>query len=202
MLLAAKDEDGTGLSDEELRDELMTLLVAGHDTTSTAIAWTLERLVRHPQVLERLVAEIAADKDEYLDAVIKETLRLRPVVPIVARRITAPIEFGGWNLPTGTFVGPSILLVHRRPDLYPEPHEYRPERFLDRKPGTYEWIPFGGGMRRCLGAPFAQMEIKAVLEVMLRKVRLRPTKARPESLARHAITFDPARGARITLEAT
>jgi cytochrome P450 family 135 len=202
MLLAARDEQGEPLTDEELRDELMTLLVAGHDTTSTAMGWTLERLTRHPQVLERLRSGELTEEDPYLDAVIKETLRLRPVVPIVARRLTAPMEFGGWQLPAGTFVGPSIFLVHRREDIYPEPHEYRPERFLDHNPGTYEWIPFGGGTRRCLGAPFALMEIKTVLGTMLKNVQLRRSQAKGEAMARHAITFDPARGARVTIDAS
>ncbi len=201
MLLAARDDDGKPLTDDELRDELMTLLVAGHDTTSTAMGWTLERLVRHPQVLQRLQSGELSEDDPYLDAVIKETLRLRPVVPIVARRLTAPMEFGGYNLPAGTFVGPSIFLVHRRDDIYPQPHEFRPERFLDHNPGTYEWIPFGGGTRRCLGAPFALMEIKTVLGVILKNMWLRPSSAKGEAMARHAITFDPAQGARITIDA-
>jgi len=148
MLLGARDEDGEPLSDEELRDELMTLLVAGHETTATAIAWTLERITRHPKVLERLTDDPSGD---YLDAVIKETLRLRPVVPAVARKLMVPMEFGGWNLPAGVHIAPSIYLLHRRPDLYEDPTAFRPERFLGRQPGTYEWIPFGGGIRRCLG---------------------------------------------------
>ena len=152
LLLAARDEDGEPLTDSELRDELMTLLVAGHETTATALAWALERLTRSPAVLDRLVDERAAGESAYMDAVIKETLRLRPVVPAVVRRLKAPMRFGPWELPEGVHIAPSIYLMHRRADLYPEPLEFRPERFLgDDAPGTYEWIPFGGGVRRCLG---------------------------------------------------
>jgi cytochrome P450 len=197
MLLAARDEDGRELTDAELRDELMTLLVAGHETTATAMSWTLERIVRHPDVLERLTD---AYSDDYLDAVIKETLRLRPVVPAVARTLQEPMEFGGWMLPAGVNIAPSIYLLHRRADLYPEPEAFRPERFLGRTPGTYEWIPFGGGTRRCLGASFALMEMRVVLRTVLRSVRLKPSPAAEgESVQRRAVTFAPARGGRITI---
>jgi cytochrome P450 len=200
MLLAARDEDGEPLSDVELRDELMTLLVAGHETTATAMAWTLERIVRHPDVLERLQSQ--PDDEEYLDAVIKETLRLRPVVPAVARKLLVPMEFGGWRLPAGVHIAPSIYLLHRRPDLYPDPLAFRPERFLGVTPGTYEWIPFGGGIRRCLGASFALMEMRVVLGTILRTVKLTPAAAAPgESVMRRAVTFAPTRGGRIALSA-
>jgi cytochrome P450 len=134
--------------------------------------------------------------------VIKETLRLRPVVPAVIRRLQEPMEFGGWRLPAGVHIAPSIYLLHRRPDIYPDPTAFRPERFLERAPGTYEWIPFGGGTRRCLGASFAQFEMQTVLEVVLREVRLRPAR-RPaaEGTTRRAITFAPSRGGRIALAA-
>jgi cytochrome P450 family 135 len=198
LLLAARDEDGEPLSDQELRDELMTLLVAGHETTATAMAWTLERIVRHPEVLERLRDEPDGD---YLDAVIKETLRLRPVVPAVARKLMVPTEFGGWQLPAGVHIAPSIYLLHRRPDLYPDPTAFKPERFLERPPGTYEWIPFGGGVRRCLGASFALMEMKVVLGTVLKTVQLKPVAgAKPESVTRRAVTFAPTRGGRIALQ--
>jgi cytochrome P450 len=201
LLLAARDEQGNGLTDSELRDELMTLLVAGHETTATALAWTLERVSRRPEVLERLHAEHHEGGGEYLDAVIKETLRLRPVVPAVIRRLQAPMEFGGWRLPAGVHIAPSIYLLHRRPDIYPDPTAFRPERFLDSAPGTYEWIPFGGGTRRCLGASFAQFEMKTVLEAVLRSVRLRPARRRAsEGVTRRAITFAPSRGARIAVD--
>jgi cytochrome P450 len=203
LLLAARDEDGEPLSDVELRDELMTLLVAGHETTATAMAWTLERVVRHPDVLARLRDEPDGD---YLDAVIKETLRLRPVVPAVARKLLEPMEFGGWLLPAGVHIAPSIYLIHRRADLYPDPLSFKPERFLDKTPGTYEWIPFGGGIRRCLGASFALMEMKVVLSTIFKSVALEPIRRGAgagagggESTMRRAVTFAPARGGRIAV---
>ena len=203
LLLDARDEDGEPLTDAELRDELMTLLVAGHETTATALAWALERLVRTPDALARLLEEERAGGDEYLEAVIKETLRLRPVVPAVVRRLQAPMEFGGWELPAGVHIAPSIYLLHRRPDLYPDPLAFRPERFLaDDPPGTYEWIPFGGGIRRCLGASFALFEMKVVLRTVLREVSLRQARRqRAEGVTRRAITFAPSRGARISVDA-
>jgi cytochrome P450 len=199
MLLGARDEDGKGLTDEELRDELMTLLVAGHETTATALAWTLERITRHREVLERLRS--APDDIDYLDAVIKETLRLRPVVPAVVRQLQEPMEFGGYELPAGVNLAPSIYLLHRREDLYPEADAFRPERFLGRDaPGTYQWIPFGGGTRRCLGASFALFEMRTVLQTILREADLRPAR-RPaaEGTTRRAITLAPARGGRIAI---
>jgi cytochrome P450 len=199
LLLAARDEDGRALSDEELRDELMTLLVAGHETTATALAWTLERLARHPEALADVVAERRAGGDELLDATIKETLRLRPVVPAVVRQLQAPMTFGGWDLPAGVHIAPSIYLLHRRPDLYPDPLAFRPQRFLERSYGTYEWIPFGGGVRRCLGASFALFEMRIVLQTLLERVELQPARGAGESVARRAITFAPARGGRIAV---
>jgi cytochrome P450 len=197
LLLAARDENGEPLTDLELRDELMTLLVAGHETTATAMSWTLERVVRHPVVLERLRDEPDGD---YLDAVIKETLRLRPVVPAVARKLLEPMEFGGWLLPAGVHIAPSIYLLHRRPDLYPDPLAFKPERFLERPAGTYEWIPFGGGIRRCLGASFALMEMRVVLSHVFRSVALRAApSAEGEPTARRAVTFAPARSGRIAV---
>jgi cytochrome P450 len=191
------------MSDRELRDELMTLLGAGHETTATALAWALERLVRHPEVLDRVVADVAANGTEgdYLDAVVKETLRLRPVVPAVIRRLKAPMELSGYELPAGVFVSPSIFLTHRRPDIYPEPEAFRPERFLERPAGTYTWIPFGGGVRRCLGASFALFEMKVVLATVLERVRLRTVSEADEPVTRRAITFAPRREGRIALAA-
>ncbi len=158
------------MSDVELRDELVTLLVAGHETTATSLAWTMERLVRHPGALERLRDEVAAGEDEYMDAVVKETLRLRPVLPVVVRRLSQDTEVGGRLLPAGVAVAPCIHLVHRRPDVYPEPARFRPERFLEQPAGTYTWIPFGGGVRRCLGASFALFEMKQVLTAMMSRI--------------------------------
>lgn len=201
MLLLARHEDGEPMSDAELRDELVTLLVAGHETTATSLAWALERLLRHPEALQRLRDEVAAGEDAYLDAVIKETLRLRPVLPIVVRRLAEPVEIGGWKLPAGVSVAPCVYLLHRREDLYPEPARFRPERFLERPAGTYTWIPFGGGVRRCLGASFALFEMQTVLAAVVSRARLRPADARPERVARRAITLTPARGAEALVEA-
>jgi cytochrome P450 len=207
MLLEAHDEDGQPLTDLELRDELMTLLLAGHETTATALSWSLERLVRHPAVVDRLGAERRGEQGSdpasspYLEATIKEALRLRPVVTAVGRHLTAPLEVGGHLLPAGVTVNPSIYLLHRRPDLYPEPEAFRPERFLDDPPGTYQWIPFGGGVRRCLGASFALFEMKIVLQAILDRVVLVPQHNPDERVTRRAITFAPKRGARIAVEA-
>jgi cytochrome P450 family 135 len=196
MLLEARHDDGAPMTEDEIRDELVTLLVAGHETTATALAWALERLARHPGAWARL----RSGDEEYLDAVVKETLRLRPVLPITVRRVKAPIEIGGHDLPAGVAVVPSIHLVHRRPDVYPEPHAFRPERFLERPAGTYTWIPFGGGVRRCLGASFALFEMKAVLRAVAAGVAdLAPDQPAPERVSRRSITLVPARGARVVV---
>ncbi len=202
MLLEARDEDGRPLTDRELRDELMTLVLAGHETTATALSWTLERLVRHPAVIERLRAErLEGDgTDPYLEATIKEALRLRPVVSAVGRHLTTPLEVGGRLLPAGVSINPSIYLLHRRPDLYPEPEAFRPERFLDNPPGTYQWIPFGGGVRRCLGASFALFEMKIVLQTILDRATLVPQQGSDERVTRRAVTFAPQHGGRIAVE--
>ena len=201
MLVQARHEDGNPMSDQELRDELMTLLVAGHETTATALAWAVERLLRHPDKLERLRAETEAGEDEYLDAVVKETLRLRPVLPIVLRMLKEPMEIGGWSLPAGVSVAPCIYLMHRDPEIYPEPSRFRPERFLEEPAGTYTWIPFGGGVRRCLGGSFAIFEMKTVLEALARRARLRPeAPASSERVRRRAVTWTPSRGAEAVIE--
>jgi cytochrome P450 family 135 len=192
-LLLARDEDGEPMSDVELRDELLTLLVAGHETTATSLAWAVERLVRHPGALDRVATDAG-----YADAVVKETLRLRPVVAIVLRRLLEPLEVAGRELPAGTTVAPCILLVHRREDLYPEPDAFRPERFLREPPGTYGWIPFGGGVRRCLGAAFAQVEMQVVLETIARSARLDAV-GEPEEVRRRGVTLVPARGGQVRM---
>jgi cytochrome P450 family 135 len=197
LLLQARHEDGSPMSDKELRDELMTLLVAGHETSATSLAWALEALVRHPDALARLRDEVDSGDDAYLDAVLKETLRLRPVVALVLRRLTEPVEIGGRLLPAGVTVAPSIYLLHRRPDVYPDPRAFRPDRFLERPPGTYTWIPFGGGVRRCLGASFAQFEMKVVLRALVSRLDLRAARPRPERRVRRAIIFAPERGGEI-----
>jgi cytochrome P450 family 135 len=189
------------LSDAELRDELVTLLLAGHETSATALAWTVERLLRHPAVLRRVQEEAASDGTDapYLDAVVKETLRLRPVVPIVARRLAAPFALRGRTLPAGVEIAPCIYLTHRRADVYPNPLAFRPERFLEQPAGTYTWIPFGGGVRRCLGASFALLEIKLVLRAIVRGTDLLPAAPQSERVRRRAITYAPRRGAAVVL---
>ena len=199
MLVEARHEDGSPMSEAEMRDELLTLLVAGHETTATALSWAVERLVRHPEKLERLRDEVLAGEDAYLTATIQETLRLRPVIVLVARRLTEPVEIGGYELPAGVTVTPSIHLVHRDPEVYPEPERFLPERFLDNPPGTYTWIPFGGGVRRCLGAAFAQFEMAVVLEELVRRREIRPARRESERVFRRAITETPRHNAEVIL---
>jgi cytochrome P450 len=199
LLVAARHEDGSPMSDAEIHDELLTLLVAGHETTATALSWAVERLVRHPEKLERLRAEVESGEDGYLNATIQETLRLRPVISIVIRRLTEAIELGGYNLPAGVAVVPSIHLIHRDPAIYPEPARFRPERFLETPPGTYTWIPFGGGVRRCLGASFAQQEMAIVLQELVSRRMIRPADPASERNFRRAITETPRRNAEVVL---
>ena len=200
LLLQARHDDGSEMSDKELRDELMTLLTAGHETTATALAWAVEALARHPAALERLRDEVDSGSDEYLDAVVKEVLRLRPVIALVLRRLVEPMEIGGRLLPAGVNIAPSIYLVHRRPDVYEQPRAFRPERFLEKPPGTYTWIPFGGGVRRCLGASFAQVEMKIVLRELVARLDIRAARPQPERRVRRAIVFAPERGGEIVVE--
>jgi cytochrome P450 len=199
MLVAARHEDGSPMSDAEIRDELLTLLVAGHETTATALSWALERLVRHPEKLERLRAEVEAGEEAYLTATIQETLRLRPVIVVVLRRLTEAVELGGYELPAGVSVAPSIHLIHRDPQIYPEPDRFLPERFLDNPPGTYTWIPFGGGIRRCLGAAFAQFEMAVVLRELVKRRELLPANPASERPFRRAITETPRHDATVVL---
>jgi cytochrome P450 family 135 len=200
MLVAARHEDGSPMSEAEMRDELLTLLAAGHETTATSLAWAVERLARHPEKLERLRAEaLAGGDDAYLTATIQETLRLRPVIAIVLRRLTEPVEIGGYELPAGISVVPSIYLAHRNPQVYPDPQAFRPERFLESPPGTYTWIPFGGGVRRCLGAAFAQFEMAVVLRELVKRREIRPTSQKPERIFRRAITETPRRNTEVFL---
>ncbi len=202
LLLQARDEDGAAMTDGELRDELVSLLLAGHETTSTATAWAIERLVRHPDKLARLVAEIdRGEEDEYMQAVIHETLRCRPVVPGVVRLLHEPLRVAGYELPAGTRVVASIYLTNRNPRVYEDPEEFRPERFLDTPPDTFAWIPFGGGIRRCIGASFAMLEMKTMLRTMLAELHpslpRRGVWRRGEWNRRRAITLVPAAGARV-----
>ena len=200
MLVTARFEDGSAMDDGEVRDQLMTLLLAGHETTATALAWTFDLLLRHPHVHERLLAEVNAGEETYLRAVIAESLRLRPVVPLAGRRLSAELRTDGVVLPPGTDVTPAIWLAHTRADRYPEPFAFRPERFLERSPSTYAWVPFGGGVRRCVGAAFAEMEMRVALAEILRRRTLSPASAAPERVARRNVTFSPRGGTRVVAQ--
>jgi cytochrome P450 len=200
LLLSARHDDGSPMSDEELRDELVTVLGAGHETTATALAWAIERLLRTPRALTALRDSLAAGEDSYLDATIKETLRARPVIVDVARKLTAPASIGGYELPAGTFVMPAIAAMHYREDLFPEPEEFRPERFLDGKPDTYVWIPFGGGVRRCIGAAFAEYEMRIVLREFVERAALSAPDPKPEKVKVRNITLAPGRGTMVSLD--
>jgi cytochrome P450 family 135 len=192
LIRAGETDDG------ELRDQIVTLLMAGHETTTTGMAWALERLLRHPVALARA----REGDDDYLDAVVKETLRVRPVIPAVLRQLTRPVELGGWTLPAGVTVMPAITLMHEDPQLFPEPERFRPERFLEEGQGsTYTWIPFGGGRRRCLGAAFASFEMRVALRTILQRTTLRAADPSDERARSHHITLVPAHGARVIREA-
>jgi cytochrome P450 len=201
LLLQARTEEGEAMSDKELRDELLTLVLAGHETTANSLAWTWERLVRNPAAHEALRETVrgAGDATEQIEATIIEGMRSRPVIPIIGRRVMLPWRFGSHAVPADTPVLMSILLVHHREDLYPEPFEFRPERWLGRKPGTYEWIPFGGGIRRCLGAALAMAEQRVVLEAMARRLDLEADDPAPEPARHRNVTMIPARGARVVI---
>jgi cytochrome P450 family 135 len=200
-LMLARFEDGEAMSDTELRDQLMTLLLAGHETTATALAWTFDLLLRHPEQMARLRDSLEEDGEEYLRATIAESLRLRPVIPIAGRRLAEELVVEGQALPPGTDVTPAIWLTHTRADIYPEPFAFRPERFLDRAPDTYAWIPYGGGIRRCLGASFAEFEMRIVLREVLTRCELRKADPAPERVARRNITFSPRDGTPVIVTA-
>jgi cytochrome P450 len=201
LLLAATHEDGSPMSSAELRDELMTALVAGHETTASQLAWAFERLAREPATVARLQEEIDRHAgEEYLTATIHEIMRLQPVLPNAEPRLVKkPVEIGGVRYPPGVMLFANAYLVHHDPDIYPEPHAFRPERFLGRQPGTYTWIPFGGGRRRCLGASFALQEMRIVLAAVLGRCDLRPAASRREATRRRSITISPAQGCRVIL---
>jgi cytochrome P450 family 135 len=199
MLLSARDENGEPMTDQELRDELVTLLVAGHETTATGLAWAFDLLLRTPRVMQRLKQSLADGDDAYLDALVKEVLRLRPVVPGIGRVVRGePFELGGYTVPPGTEINPSIGVIHRRGDRYPQPSEFRPERFLEENPpDTYTWVPFGGGTRRCLGASFALLEMKVVIKRVLERTELRAVGRKPEKVERRGITLVPRDGVQV-----
>jgi cytochrome P450 len=195
LLLAAHDEDGRPLSDVELRDELMTMLLAGHETTATALAFAFDLLLHNPAPLTRLLDELDDESDAYLDAVATETLRLRPVIDAAERTLTRPRTIAGHELPAGIRVYPNITAVHLREDLYPQPFAFRPERFLDGRTQSYSWLPFGGGIRRCIGAALAQAEIAEVLRVVLSRVTLRAARPGLDPVVMRGITLVPRHGA-------
>jgi cytochrome P450 len=201
LLLGARDEDGTPMSPAELRDELVTALVAGHETTASQLAWGFEQLARQRAAQARAQDELDDGSDDaYLTATIQEIMRRKPVLPNAEPRLVKqPIEIGGITYQPGVALFASAYLVHHDPSIYPDPYAFRPERFLERPPGTYTWIPFGGGRRRCLGASFAQLEMKLVLRALLTRCELRPGNDRPEAPRRRGISVSPAEGARVIL---
>jgi cytochrome P450 len=201
LLACARDEQGMEMTARELRDELFTMLGAGHETTATSLAFAFELLLRNPSVLVRLRDELAAGEDDsYLDAVVKETLRLRPVIDAAERTLTTPRTVAGWELPAGVKVYPGIALVHLREDLYPHPREFRPERFTEEGAESYSWLPFGGGIRRCVGAALAQAEMAEVLRVAVPRVDLRPVREEPDPVVLRGITLAPKHGVPVTVE--
>jgi cytochrome P450 family 135 len=201
MLLLARDEDGRPMTDEELRDQLVTLLVAGHETTATGLAWAFDLILRTPRVHAELRQAVAEGDDAYVDAVAKETLRMRPVVPGVGRVVRGgALELGGYTLPEGTEINPSISVIHARPDTFPGPRDFRPERFLeDDPPDTYTWIPFGGGTRRCLGASFALFEMRVAIRRVIERTTLEAASSKPEQVERRGVTMVPKTGTRVLL---
>jgi cytochrome P450 family 135 len=189
-LLIARDEDGNAMSDQEVRDELLTLLIAGHETTATALAWLFERLLRHPAALAR-----CRDDPAYLEAAIRESLRVRPILHFAMRKATRPLRLGDYDVPEGATIGASAYLMHRRAEVYPDPDAFRPERYLERRSDTYTWLPFGGGIRRCLGSAFALFEMEVIARTILARTDLSPVEARSERPRRRGLTFVPAKGA-------
>jgi cytochrome P450 len=200
-LILGRFEDGGEMTDTDLRDQLMTLLLAGHETTATALAWSFDLLLRHQAALRRLRDSLEAGEDDYLRATITESLRLRPVVPLAGRRLTKELVAGDLRLPPGTDVTPAIWLVHTRADLYPEPFAFRPERFLENGPDTYAWIPYGGSVRRCLGAAFAEFEMRIALRAVLGRCELHKADPMAEKVARRNVTLSPRDGTRVVVTA-
>jgi cytochrome P450 len=182
----------TEMTDEELRDELMTVLVAGHETTTTALAWAFERLLRHPGMYERLRTD-----ERWADAVVNETLRLRPPLPIVGRVVKQDFQLDGYTVQAGETLAPCIWLTHRNEQVYPDPYAFNPERFVDKGPETYSWLPFGGGTRRCVGASFAQLEMTVVMQTIAKLVDMEPAESGAEHVGRRGIVLAPERGSRV-----
>jgi cytochrome P450 len=196
LMVAARRVDGSALSNAEIRDQLVTMLAAGHETTAHTLSWAVERLRRHPEALARLVEEVDAGGKAYRDATIREVQRMRPVVSFAGRHVIRPFEVGGYRLPEGVLIGLSAGLTHYDPELFPKPDRFDPDRFLDKLPDTYSWIPFGGGIRRCIGATFAHMELDVVLRVLLERVELLPTTERDERWRFKGVAWSPAEGGR------
>jgi cytochrome P450 len=200
LLVAARDDNDEPMSDEELRDELMSLLLAGAESSATTLAWAVDFLLHDPGALTRVLRELDRGRDEYLGAVLQETMRLRPVAHITGRQLASPLRVGGYVLPAGTTVAIPAYLVHHRPDLYPDPAEFRPERFLDGGPDAFAFLPFGGGARRCVGASFATLEMTCVLSAVLRRVSLRAARREPERVRMRNIILTPAHQTRVVVE--
>jgi cytochrome P450 len=198
MMLEARDEDGRAMTDVELRDELVTLLLAGHETTATSLAWCFDRLLSHPPVLARLREDLAAGREEYLDAVIRETLRMRPIVPMIGRAVAKPFQLGRWTIPVGARIAPSIYLCGRRADGFPDPARFDPDRWLGVKPDPFTWFPFGGGVRRCIGMAFAMFEMRIVLSAVVQRAELRLA-GPPATVVRRGITLAPSGGTRVVV---
>ncbi|MFL6088803.1 MAG: cytochrome P450 [Aeromicrobium sp.] len=202
LLLDARDDEGASLTDEELRNELLTLVLAGHETTANTIAWAFERLLRHPDTYDRLREEVRSDADTgYLDATIHEAMRVRPVVPVIGRRATVPWQLGEVVAPKNSRILVGIVLTHHRPDVYPDPFRFNPERFVGAKPSTSEWLPFGGGNRRCLGAALAMEELRIVVGEIARRTDLAVTDSAPERPRHRNVTMIPGRGGEVVATA-
>jgi cytochrome P450 len=200
LMVQARREDGSPMTNAEIRDQLVTMLAAGHETTAHTLGWAVERLTRNPEVLDRLVAEVDAGEGKaYRDATIREVQRMRPVVSFAGRHTQKPFEVGGYRLPKGVLIGLSAGLTHYDPQLYAEPERFNPDRFYEKLPETYSWIPFGGGIRRCIGATFAHMELDVVLRVMLQRVTLQPTTAPDEAWKFKGVAWSPGSGGRVTV---
>lgn len=203
LLMLAQDEDGNGMTDQELRDELVTLLLVGHETTATSLAWGAERFLRTPDAMRRLQEELASDDGgaAYIDAAVYETLRDRPVVPIIGRELKKPLTLDGYEVPAGSTVNVNIWLVNHRADTYEQPYRFNPDRFYGKRPDTYAWVPFGGGIRRCLGAAFAEMEMRHVMKVMYSRVKMHAVDPKPERPVLRSVTLAPQHGALVHIDA-
>jgi len=202
LLLRSRDEDGRAMTDGELRDELMTMLLAGHETTATGLAYAFDLLPRNPGVLSKLRTSLSAGDDAYLNAVVTETLRLRPVIDASQRRLTKPRRLAGWDLPAGIRVYPAIAVVHLREDLYPRASDFRPERFIEGETPSYAWLPFGGGIRRCIGAALAQAEMAEVIRTVATRVEIEPTRPDPEPVVMRGVTLVPRYGTPVRVTGT